>query len=150
VHTRHHIYILLKSEVPRENTKGRTKISDISVFEHTFYSFMIISPRTNTTCMNIYVIYMYSTSAVLSHLPLGLHLHSVPETHWRPFTDKNHRKIWRKIQKMFPNCLKIREFLSKWANNWGHSSVFFSEFSHDFCECSLRLELANILQGSKA
>jgi len=67
----------------------------------------------------------------------------------RPHTDKNREKIIRKRQKNLPNLLKMRIFLSKLANNspistktlsvwenWGQSSVFFSWFSHDFCQCS--------------
>jgi len=64
------------------------------------------------------------------------------------FTDKNHKEIWRKGQRVFPSFLKMRIFLSKWANyspiltrmfsfweSWGTLSVFFSTFSHGFCQC---------------
>jgi len=48
-------------------------------------------------------------------------------------TYKNHRKNWRKRQKVFPNFLKMRIFLSKLANNSPFSTKIFSlSFSHDF------------------
>jgi len=55
------------------------------------------------------------------------------------YTDKNHRKIWKKRQKTFPNVLGMRFFFGQngqiiltkifsfWENLW-----HFSVFSHDF------------------
>jgi len=60
----------------------------------------------------------------------------------RPYTDKNHKKIWRKRQKTFPNFLKNENIFVKIGELFANfdkkililrkSAVFFSKFSYDF------------------
>jgi len=48
-------------------------------------------------------------------------------------------KFGEKYRKIVLNFLKMRIFLTKifsFWENWGQLSVFFSWFSHDFCQCS--------------
>jgi len=102
---------------------------------------MVARVNTPSEC---YAVVMYS----------NFYVHSAPCALGRPqdkaYTDKNHEKIMRKRQKIFPNFLGMRIFLSKLANNspiltkilsfwggWGEFSVFFSKFSYDFCQCTV-------------
>jgi len=86
--------------------------------------------------VNIIISTKVASSFISSHIKTG------------PHTDKNREKIMRKRQKIVPNPLKMRIFLSKLANyspiltktfspweNWGKPSVPLSWPPHDPCQC---------------
>jgi len=59
------------------------------------------------------------------------------KNNWGTYTDKNHKKIWRKRQKIFPNFLKMRIFCQKYSHLGESFLFFFIKCSHDFCQCSI-------------
>jgi len=71
-----------------------------------------------------------------------------------PSTDTNHRKMWTKRRKFYPNVLKMWIFLSKWANyssiwqKYSHSDKISVLFSW-FCQCGFYLKYEREYVGKK-